>query len=93
MVSEPEYLFRREAECTEAEAEFVRLRLTCWASKEGEVKAVPDLPEHELTALVQGYPDEKLAELYRSATGSEWRRMLSEEIGRRDALGPGAAQQ
>jgi hypothetical protein len=31
MVTEPEYLFRREAECSEGEAEFVRLRLTCWA--------------------------------------------------------------
>ena len=34
MVSEPGYPYRREAECTEAEAEFVRLRLYCWAEKQ-----------------------------------------------------------
>jgi hypothetical protein len=31
LVDDPEYLFRRTAECTEEQAEFVRLRLTCWA--------------------------------------------------------------
>jgi hypothetical protein len=33
-VTDPEYLFRREAECSEDEAGFVRLRLSCWAAEE-----------------------------------------------------------
>lgn len=31
-VSDPEYLSRRMTECPEAEAETVRLRLSCWAA-------------------------------------------------------------
>lgn len=30
-VTAPDYLFARTVECTESEAEFVRLRLSCWA--------------------------------------------------------------
>lgn len=79
-----------DVECAREQAEFVRLRLSCWAEVlEG---LLPDFTGEELTALVHGYPDGKLAELYRSATGGEWRRMLSDEIGRRDALGPAAGQ-
>lgn len=49
------------------------------------------LAGEEITALVQGYTDEQLARNYRVASeqpGTEWHRLLSEEIGRRDALGP-----
>jgi hypothetical protein len=31
-VDDPGYLFRRVAECAESEAEFVRLRLSCWVA-------------------------------------------------------------
>jgi hypothetical protein len=61
---------------------------------ERPVIPVRDLTMQEIVDVVQGYPDEKLAEFYqRSLAGTEWHRILSEEIGRRDALGPGATRQ
>ncbi len=44
----------------------------------------------ELDALVRGYSDKQLAEHYQSAAkqpGTEWHRLLSDEIGRRDGGG------
>lgn len=54
------------------------------------MRLMAPLTEAELVQLVQGYSDEKLAELYRTARahpGTDWVRRLSAEIGRRDALG------
>ena len=47
---------------------------------------IPDLTETELDALVRGYPDEKLADLYSTARlhpGTNWHARLSAEARRR----------
>lgn len=52
---------------------------------------LPRLTGTGIDALVRGYSDAQLAVCYREAArrpGTEWLRLLSEEIGRRDAHGP-----
>jgi hypothetical protein len=57
-----------------------------------ELKWIEPLSPAELDAVIRGYTDEKLAARYQDAAkhpGTEWHRLLSAEIGRRDALGRG----
>lgn len=51
----------------------------------------PLMNDEQVKALIRSYSDDDLAFFYRTSgpAASDWRRWLSEEIGRRDVLGLG----